>query len=289
MPRSSSACGRARLAALPLPGRADGPTGEAYRVDDFELASRLSYFLWSSMPDDALEELAAKNTLHEPAVLDREVERMLADPKAKALATTSPAQWLRDHTPGDRLRARSRQASRPTRTGLRDAMIEEAGAFFHAMLTGRRPAHDLIGADYSYINQTLAEHYGIKDVTGPEFRKVKLDGPEPGGVLGMAGDPDAHVVPPADEPGVAGEVGARGDPRHAPASAAARGQGPARPTTGRRTPDLPEAAGGAPEGRQAARRATPRSTRSASAWRASTRSVDGGPRSAGSPSMPRAS
>ncbi len=162
----------------------DGPTGEAYRVSDYELASRLSYFLWSSTPDDRLFELAAANQLHEPAILDKQVARMLADPRARALASDFAAQWLRVDTLSLAVEPDRRRF--PTYTHeLRDAMTEEPLAFFHALLKDDRPITDVIGADYSFLNETLAKHYGVEDVKGAEFRKVVFKDRNRGGVLGM--------------------------------------------------------------------------------------------------------
>lgn len=162
----------------------DGPTGEAYRVSDYELATRLSYFLWSSTPDGWLYELAASDKLHEPAVLEKQVARMLDDPKARALATDFAAQWLRVDTLA--LASEPDRNKYPTYTHeLRDAMTEEPLAFFHSLLKEDRPITDMIGADYSFLNETLAKHYGVEDVKGPEFRKVTLKDKARGGVLGM--------------------------------------------------------------------------------------------------------
>ena len=164
----------------------DGPTGEAYRVSDYELASRLSYFLWSSMPDEPLFELAAANKLHEPDVLEKQVGRMLADLEgAGAWPPTSPPEWLRVDTLA--LASEPDRKKYPTYTHeLRDAMIEEPIAFFHGLLRDNRPITDMIGADYTYLNEMLAKHYGIDGVKGAEFRKVTLKDRNRGGVLGMA-------------------------------------------------------------------------------------------------------
>lgn len=162
----------------------DGPTGEAYRVSDYELATRLSYFLWSSMPDATLFDLAAAGKLHEPAVLEGQVARMLADPKARALGTDFAAQWLRVDTLAVAAEPDRRKFPAYTHE-LRDAMIEEPIAFFHGLLRDDRPITDLVGADYTYLNETLAKHYGIDDVKGAEFRKVTLKDRARGGVLGM--------------------------------------------------------------------------------------------------------
>ncbi len=162
----------------------DGPTGEAYRITDHELAARLSYFLWSSTPDATLYDLAAAAKLHQPDILEKQVARMLADPKARALATDFAAQWLRV----DSLAVASEpdRGKFPTYTHeLRDAMTEEPIDLFHGLLKDDRPITDLIGADYTYLNETLAKHYGIADVKGAEFRKVTLKDKNRGGVLGM--------------------------------------------------------------------------------------------------------
>ncbi|HEY2157481.1 MAG TPA: DUF1592 domain-containing protein [Isosphaeraceae bacterium] len=162
----------------------DGPTGEAYRITDYELATRLSYFLWSSTPDGWLYELAAANKLHEPDVLEKQVERMLADPKARALATDFAAQWLRVDTLA--LASEPDRGKFPSYTHeLRDAMTGEPIALFHALLREDAPITDLIGADYTYLNETLAKHYGVEGVKGAEFRKVAMKDRARGGVLGM--------------------------------------------------------------------------------------------------------
>jgi hypothetical protein len=161
-----------------------GPSTEPYRVTDFEIASRLSYFLWSSMPDAELFGLASKGVLHNPDVLDRQVVRMLADPKARALATDFAAQWLRVDTLATA--AEPDRGRYPTFTrALRDSMTEEAIAFFHNLLKENAPVTDLIAANYTYLDEGLAKHYGIAGVTGPAFRKVTLKDKNRGGVLGM--------------------------------------------------------------------------------------------------------
>jgi hypothetical protein len=162
----------------------EGPTGEPYRINDYELASRLSYFIWSSMPDAELFDLAAKGILRQPEVLDRQVSRMLADPRARALATDFAAQWLRIDTLTSAAEPDRRRY--PTYNHeLRDAMAEEPVAFFHALLKADAPVIDLIGADYTFLNETLAKHYGVDGVAGSRFRKVALKDKNRGGVLGM--------------------------------------------------------------------------------------------------------
>jgi cytochrome c553 len=162
----------------------DRPKEEgAYRISDHELAVRLSYFLWSSMPDTELFTLAEKGELTRPEVFDVQVKRMLADPKARTLTDTFAEQWLRlKKLP----HARPSTEFFPTFTQkLRQAMHDEVATFFDGLRTENRPITDLLACDYTYVNADLAKHYGIPDVTGPEFRKVKLTDPNRGGLLGM--------------------------------------------------------------------------------------------------------
>ena len=159
----------------------DGP----YRVSDHELACRLSYFLWSSMPDRELSDLADAGRLHETGVLEGQVRRMLADPKSRALAEDFAGQWLRVGNLSELAEPDKRIFPEFT-PELRDAMAEEAVAFCHAIFREDRPVLDLLDSDYTYLNERLAKHYGIDGVTGPEFRRVALKDRNRGGVLGMA-------------------------------------------------------------------------------------------------------
>jgi hypothetical protein len=161
----------------------DDPAG-AHPVNDYELASRLSYFLWSSMPDDHLMAVAAKGTLSNPAVLDSEVDRMLRDPKSKALSDNFTSQWLQIR----RLENVTPDAARfPTfDEPLRDAMAREPVMFFDAILREDKSAITLLDADFTFVNERLARHYGISDVTGIEMRRVPLGDRRRGGVLTMA-------------------------------------------------------------------------------------------------------
>ena len=159
------------------------PPETAYRLNDFELASRLSFFLWSSIPDDRLLDLAEKGTLHDPQVLQAEVRRMLADPKSQALVDNFAGQWLY---------LRNLAVAKPDPEifpefdeALRDGFLEETDLFFQSILREDRPVTDLLGADYTYLNQRLAEHYGIPDIYGSQFRRVVLTNPERGGLLGQ--------------------------------------------------------------------------------------------------------
>ena len=132
--------------------------GAVYRVSDVELASRLSFFLWSSMPDDALLDLAASNRLHVPAVLEAQVRRMLADPKADALVENFAGQWLQ---------IRNLQNIAPNTdefpdfdNDLRDAFRRETELFFRSVVREDRNVLDLMTADYTFVNERLAKHYG---------------------------------------------------------------------------------------------------------------------------------
>ena len=156
-----------------------------HRISDVELASRLSYFLWSSMPDDALLDSAEAGRLHAPAALDSQVKRMLADPRASALAGNFAAQWLE---------TRNLDVVKPDPQKfpewdpeLRDAMRTETSLFFDYILRENRPMADFLDSRYTFLNERLARHYGIEGVKGPEFRKVDLTTGERGGVLGQAG------------------------------------------------------------------------------------------------------
>jgi mono/diheme cytochrome c family protein len=151
------------------------------RISDLELASRLSYFLWSSMPDDELLSLASRGRLSKPQVLRAQVQRMLDDPRAFALAENFAGQWLE---------IRNLDSIRPDPEKfpawgpeLRDAMRTETQLFFASMLRKNRPIVEFINARYTYLNERLASHYGIEGVRGPEFRRVALRGDQRGGVL----------------------------------------------------------------------------------------------------------
>lgn len=165
--------------------RSDVKADESYRVSDHELACRLSYFLWSSMPDRELSALADAGRLHQPEVLEAQVRRMLADPKSRALAEDFAGQWLRVANLAE-LAEPDRRLFPEYTPELRDAMAEEAVAYCHAILREDRPVLELLDSDYTYLNEQLARHYGIEGVTGPDFRKVTLKDRNRGGVLGMA-------------------------------------------------------------------------------------------------------
>jgi hypothetical protein len=159
----------------------DPKAGTSAPITDVELASRLSYFLWSSMPDDELLKLGEANQLHAPAVLDAQVKRLLADPKSTAFAENFVGQWLETRS----LDAVKRDAKKfpAWNTELKEAMRTETRLFFEAAMREDRPISDFIDGKYTYLNELLAKHYGIDGVTGSAFRRVELQGGERSGVF----------------------------------------------------------------------------------------------------------
>ncbi len=164
---------------------ADATPGGSYRVSDLELASRLSFFLWSSIPDDPLLDRAVAGELRDPDVLGAEVRRMLADPRARALTENFAEQWLY---------LRDVEAKEPDPAfypefdeNLRQAFSRETELFIDSVLRGGRPVTDLLTADYTFANERLAKHYGIPHVYGSHFRRVSLADTERRGLLGHGG------------------------------------------------------------------------------------------------------
>jgi hypothetical protein len=155
--------------------------GAIYRVSDIDLASRLSFFLWSSIPDDALLATAATGKLREPGELQREVQRMLADPKADALVTSFAVQWLQL-----RLLDTVSPEARAFDGNLREALRKETELFFSSVLREDRSVVDLIDADYTFVDERLARHYGLPHIRGSRFRRVELPPSSPRrGLLGQ--------------------------------------------------------------------------------------------------------
>jgi mono/diheme cytochrome c family protein len=156
--------------------------GSVYRVSDLELASRLSFFLWSSIPDDELLDVAIGGKLHQPGVLERQVRRMLADSRSQALVTNFASQWLHlrnldSITPDMRLFP-------DFDDNLRQAFRRETELFFDSILREDRSVLDLLRANYTFVNERLARHYGIPHVYGSQFRRIALDkDSERGGLL----------------------------------------------------------------------------------------------------------
>jgi hypothetical protein len=165
------------------PVRRGEPSGSPYPISDLELASRLSFFLWSSIPDDELLDTAIAGRLKQPAVLERQVRRMLTDERSSALVTNFAAQWLY---------LRDIEAKLPDEVlfqdfdeTLRAAMARETELFIDSIFRENRSVVDLLSADYTFLNERLAKHYGIPNVRGSYFRRVALPAGSPrGGLLG---------------------------------------------------------------------------------------------------------
>jgi hypothetical protein len=158
--------------------------GSVYRLSDLELASRLSFFLWQSMPDDELLDLAEKGKLKDAAVLAKEVNRMLADRRANRFIDDFVDQWLQIrniHTHDV-----ARQVLADFDPALREAMAEETQLFFESQVRDDRPLMELLTSNYTFLNERLARHYGIDDVYGSHFRRVALTDDRRFGLLGEA-------------------------------------------------------------------------------------------------------
>jgi len=160
-------------------------SGQDYRISDLELASRLSYFLWSSSPDEQLLRLASKGKLKDPVVLERQVKRMLVDPKSEALVANFVNEWLRlsgliDITPESTLFPNFTR-------NLAQSMRREVEMFFASVMHEDRNTLDLLTANYTFVDEVLARHYGIPNVLGPRFQRVTLTDPNRYGLLGKAG------------------------------------------------------------------------------------------------------
>ncbi len=164
-------------------GAQAGPSSSVYRIGGLELASRLSFFLWSSIPDDELLEVAARGELSSPALLEKQVRRMLADPKSEVLMRNFGGQWLL---------VRNMATVRPGETyalafdeSLRQAMQRETELFLDSVMRDNRGVMDLLTADYTFLNERLAQNYGIPNVQGSHFRRVMLPADSPRrGLLG---------------------------------------------------------------------------------------------------------
>src|SRR6185295_8245533 len=155
-----------------------------YPVDDYDLASRLSFFLWSGPPDDVLLDLAAKGTLSSPGVLEAQTRRMMADPRGRALADNFIGQWLQlrglaTHKPDPKVFPKFTES-------LREAMQQELTLFLGEVVRQDRPVTELIDAGHTYVNEELARHYGLPGITGREMRRVTLPDSRRGGVITSA-------------------------------------------------------------------------------------------------------
>src|SRR5262249_4598308 len=165
-------------------GKPSNAAAAAYRISDLDLASRLSFFLWSSIPDDELLSLAEQKKLSDPVTLDHEVRRMLLDPRSASMVTNFAEQWLF---------LRDIEAKQPDGLlfpdfdeSLRDAMRKETTLFVDSVLRDNRSVLDLLTANYTFVNERLAKHYGIPNVQGSYFRRVSFPPDSPrGGLLGQ--------------------------------------------------------------------------------------------------------
>jgi hypothetical protein len=163
---------------------ADAAPGSIYEISDIELASRLSFFLWSSLPDDELIDLAVEGRLSDPDVLEAQVARMLADERASALAREFAGQWLY---------LRNLRASMPDMyvfadfdDNLRQSLIRETELLFESIVREDRPLPELLSADYTFLNERLARHYGVPGIYGDQFRRVQVTDERRKGLLGHA-------------------------------------------------------------------------------------------------------
>jgi mono/diheme cytochrome c family protein len=163
------------------------PAGKETRaVNDWELATRLSYFLWSSMPDDELRKLAAAGQLRDPKAIAAQVQRMLQDDRVRALAIEFGTQWI--HVRGfDEFKEKNERLFPTFNADLRKAIYEESILFFQDLFQANRPVTAILDADYTFLNEALAKHYGIPGVTGPQWRRVEgVRKYGRGGLLGLA-------------------------------------------------------------------------------------------------------
>jgi len=156
--------------------------GSAYRLGDLDLASRLSFFLWSSVPDDELREAAARGRLSDAGVLEQQVQRMLRDPRSRALVDNFATRWLElSKLPGV---VPDTELYPEFDENLRDAMEQETKLFVASQLHDNRSVMELLTADYSFLNERLATHYGIRNIYGSHFRRVAFTDGTRGGLLG---------------------------------------------------------------------------------------------------------
>ena len=157
--------------------------GQTFRVSDLDLASRLSFFMWGSVPDAELVRVAMQGTLQTPAVFEKQLNRMLADSRSEALSTRFASQWLR---------LQDVEKVRPDHhfysywdTTLSQALVRETELFVDSLIREDRPVTDLLTADHTFVNERLAKHYGIPNILGDEYRRVTIADPNRRGVLGQ--------------------------------------------------------------------------------------------------------
>ena len=157
------------------------PDGGIYRLNDLELASRLSFFIWSSMPDDELLDLASKGRLSDPKILEQQMRRMLSDPKSQALVSNFAGQWL-----GLRELAKVETSAKNFDDNLRQSFRHETEMLFESIVREDRSIVNLLDADYTFVDERLAQHYGIPNIRGSYFRRISLPAASPRrGILGQ--------------------------------------------------------------------------------------------------------
>lgn len=176
-----------------------------YEINNFELASRLSFFLWSSIPDKHLLDVAYKEDLHHPEILEREVKRMLKDPKARRIGAQFAVQWLELKDLGEPEFQMDPEIFPDYSPSLSALMLKEVEMFFNHVLFDGQNLLELLDSEYSYLNEELAAHYGISGVEGPNMRKVEFKSDERGGILGMAGVLTATSLPNRTSPVLRGK------------------------------------------------------------------------------------
>ncbi len=174
-----------------------------HKVSDLELATRLSYFLWSSAPDEELLRAAEQKRLHEPAMLDAQVKRMLSDPHSNALVDNFVGQWLELRNLDSVIPDQDKFLSWGPE--LKKSMKTETKLFVENILRENRPLPEMLTARYTYLDERLAKFYGISDVTGPEFRRVELTGDQRGGVLTQASVLTVSSYPTRTSPTIRGK------------------------------------------------------------------------------------
>ena len=217
-----------------------------YELPDYPLASRLSYFLWASMPDDELLRLADEGKLRDEGVLREQVRRMLRDPRSHGLAESFTSQWLGLGALGETVRP-DPQRFPEFDAALADAMRQEPIYFFDNLIREGRSLLELLNADYTFVNERLARHYGIEGVRGTAIQRPPLADKNRGGVLGMAGVLTVTSFPLRTSPVLRGKwvledlLGSRVPPPPPNAGETAQGR-PQRQGT-----FLPQAAGAAPQ------------------------------------------
>ena len=203
--------------------------GDSYAINGHELASRLSFFLWSSIPDDELLRAAGAGELRQAKKLEQQIDRMLADPRADALVQNFAAQWL-----GLRQLATINPTSTEYDGTLRESMKRETELLFSSILREDRSVLDLLNADYTFVDERLARHYGIAHIQGSQFRRVPVSDANRRGILGHASVLTLTSAPNRTSVGQAWPVGIGKPARHTAAATTAGCGGQTGSATGTR-------------------------------------------------------